>query len=230
MAKEAINDWLNGSRNYSEGVELYTKHGASAVLKDLFAKSQNSYTERKLAEELEKINISTPAPAIAAKPNPSGRKRDLLNISAFKPKEEHTFKPVDLSTAPKGLQELDALRKAKFQQAAELKSQLDNDVFKTDEERLEAIITIQDNFYGYKGIQEIWKRIDYWKKWGHFIPFGDDATEDSKQMTIDEARKRLMSVRTYESRYKKKPDKQELYNQYHAERLHLEQILMDHGK
>lgn len=229
MAVKAINDWLNGNRNYSEGVTLYSHHGKSAVLKKLFA-SQNPYTEKKLAEELDAINRAAPAPTIAAKPNRSGKKRDLFKLSNFKQKEEHAFQPVDLSNAPKGLQELDALRKAKFQQAAELKSAMDNGKFRSDAKRLEAIITIQDNFYGYKGIQQIWQRIDYWKKWGHFIPFGDEeAKESGREMTPNEARKRLMSVRTYESRYRNKPDKKELFDQYYAERLHLEQILKDHG-
>lgn len=228
MAVKAINDWLNGSRNYSDGVALYSIHGKSNVLKRLFVRSENAYNVAKLAEELEGINLTTSVPVVVSKPNPSGKKRDIFNIKSFQPKQEHTIAPVDLTTAPLELKRLDQERRLKFQQAAELKSALDNGQFRTKAERLKALIIIHENFYGNRGIQEIWRRIDYWRKHGQFVPFSDK--EVLEPIDRNKVHKRLMTVRTYETRYRNNPEKKHLFEKYRAERIELEQQLMENGK
>lgn len=229
MAIKAINSWLNGERNYTEGTRLYKQYGSSKVLANLFAQSQNVYTEKKLLQELQKLNEATepqPVPVVAAQPKL--RQKDIMRLSTFQPKkQQHTFVPVDLSNAPKALQNLDQRRRQLFQQAAEVKAALDADQFTTAEERYKAVKLIDENFYGHRGIQQIWQRIDFWQKYGRFIPF--HATKPTKPVDREALHKRLTTVRTYLSRYKKKGNA-EKYEEYLKELLDIEQKLIDNGE
>lgn len=229
MAIKAVNNWLNGAKDYTEGVKLYKQYGSSKVLLDLFTQSQNSYTEKKLLQELQTLNeYSAPITVPVAAVQPKLRKKDIMRLSTFKPKQKHTVAAVDLTNAPKALQHLDQRRRQLFQQAAEVKAALDNGQFKTPAERYEAVKLIDDNFYGYRGIQQIWQRIDYWRKFGRFIPF--QATKPTKPVNREELHKRLTTVRTYVSRYKNKPGKHQLHLQYLNEAQEIEAKLLDNGE
>jgi hypothetical protein len=228
MAIKAVNNWLNGERNYTKGAQLYKQYGSSNVLADLFAKSQNTYTERKLLEELQKLNASNaPQPVEVAAIKPKARKKDLMRLAAFKRKKPPTFTPADLTNAPKSLQNLEQRRRQLFQQAAEVKAALSAGEFKTPEERYKAVKLIDANFYGHRGIQQIWQRIDFWQQHGRFIPF--HASKPTKPVNREALHKRLTTVRTYVSRYKDKPDKYELHEKYMQELMDIEQQLMDNG-
>lgn len=227
MAIIAVNNWLNGSRDYTAGVSLYRQHGSNKVLLNLFATSQNPYTERKLVEELEAINrASAPPDELPAKKHHL-RQRDLM-LSAFRPKEEHTYPAVDLTAAPEGLKRLDRERRALFQQAAELYTLLCAGHFKTKAERFEALKTIDDNFYGPKGIQAIWKRIDFWKQYGRFVPF--TATPPKQPVSREELLRELLNVRTNVSRYRNRKDKRHLYDKWYQQQIDIEQKLLDNAK
>lgn len=229
MAIKAVNSWLNGERNYQKGVQLFKQYGSSKVLADLFASSQNTYTEKKLLQEMQKLNACNEAQAVPVAANqPKKRKKDLLRLSAFKQKQENTFQPVDLTNAPKALQNLDKRRRQLFQQAAEIKAALDAGQFTTSAERYQAVKTIDENFYGHRGIQQIWKRIDFWKNHGRFIPF--HANKPKQPVNRTDLHKRLITVRTYLSRYRDKPEKAHLFEQYTKELLDLEQKLMDNAE
>ncbi len=225
MAIIAVNDWLNGNRNYEVGVSLYKRHGTNQVFKNLFASSQNPYTVTKLAELLQEINEASAPPDTLPKGNTAKRKPTALK--AFQPKEENSFQAVDLSNAPKGLQALDKLRKQLFQQAATEKERLSAGYYRTESERFEALKVIHSNFYGFKGIQDIWKRIDYWVAHGHFIPF--TATAPIQPISRDELIEKRNNVRTYLSRYRNKPEKKALYDKYQNELLEIEQKLLDNA-
>ncbi len=225
MAIIEVNNWLNGNRNYDAGVRLYQKLGTNQVFKTLFAKSQNPYTERKLAECLQEINLATAPPDRL--PEGDTNKRRPTALQAFEVKQEHTFEVVDLSMAPAALQKLDALRKQLYQQAATEKERLSAGYYRTAEERFAALKIIDDNFYGFKGIQAIWQRIDYWKKHGQFIPF--TATPAVQPITRDELIEKRNTLRTYVSRYRHKPAKAHLFNKYQNELMSIEQKLMDNG-
>lgn len=229
MAIKAVNNWLNGAKDYTEGVSLYKQYGSSKVLLNLFTQSQNSYTEKKLLQEMQKLNEqSAPVLMPVAAVKPKLRKKDLMRLSSFKPKQQHTFTPADLTNAPKALQHLDQRRRQLFQQAAEVKAALDNGQFKTAAERYEAVKLIDENFYGFRGIQQIWQRIDYWRKHGRFVPF--QATKPTKPVNREELHKRLTTVRTYVSRYKRKPGGHELHQQYLNEANEIEAKLLDNGE
>lgn len=225
MAIIEVNNWLNGSRNYNEGVSLYAKLGTNQVFKSLFASSQNPYTERKLAECLEAINLATAPPDRL--PDGDTSKRKPTSLQAFEQKKEHTFEVVDLSGAPKPLQDLNALRKQLYQQAATEKERLSAGYYKTEKERFEALKIIDDNFYGFKGIQAIWQRIDYWKKFGEFIPF--TATKPKQPISRDELIEKRNTLRTYISKYNNKPEKAHLHTKYKNQLTNVEQKLMDNG-
>lgn len=227
MAIKAVNNWLNGNRNYTKGAQLYNQYGSSAVLKNLF-KSQNSYTEKKLLQELEQLNIAAPAVVPVATTPPKTTKRGLMNLATFKTKKQEYVPPIDLSNAPVPLQQLDKRRKELFQQAKELHSALAAGEFKTQPEAYKALVIINENFYGHRGIQQIWERIDYWHKHGTFIPF------HAKPPTIPVNRSELITkrntLRTYLSRYKNKPEKAHLYDKYLQEHQEVEQQLIDNAK
>lgn len=228
MAIKAVNDWLNGDKDYTEGARLFQQYGSSKVLANLFASSQNSYTEKKLLQEMQKLNTKAqPVTVAVADVHPKKRKKDVMRLSSFKPKTQHTFTPVDLTNAPKALQNLDQRRRQLFQQAAEVKAALDGGQFKTPQERYEAVKLIDDNFYGHRGIQQIWQRIDFWHKHGRFIPF--HATAPTKPINREELHKRLTTVRTYVSRYTKNKNAEKL-QQYQLELQDIEQKLLDNAE
>lgn len=229
MAIKAVNSWLNGAKDYTEGVRLYKQYGSSTILADLFTKSQNIYTEKKLLQELQKLNEqSAPVLTPVMEVKPKLRQKDLMRLSTFKPKQKSTFAAVDLTNAPKALQNLDQRRRQLFQQAAEVKAALDAGTFKTAAERYEAVKLIDENFYGFKGIQQIWQRIDYWKRFGRFVPF--QAKKPTKPVALEVLHKRLTTVRTYISKYKNNKSRQDLYHKYTNEALEIEQKILDNGE
>jgi hypothetical protein len=230
MAIKAINSWLNGAKDYTEGTRLYQQYGSSKVLANLFAQSQNSYTVNKLLQELQQLNEATePQPVLISSTGvKTMRQKDIMRLASFKPKkQQHTFVPVDLTNAPKALQQLDQRRRQLFQQAAEVKAALDAEQFTTHAERFKAVKLIDENFYGHRGIQQIWQRIDFWQKYGRFLPF--HATKPSKPVDREALHKRLTTVRTYLSRYKKKGNADK-YDEYLKELLDIEQKLIDNGE
>lgn len=68
----SIQNWLEGDRDYYTGVKLFETHGGSSFLLTAFNVGSNSFTSKKLLEELIKINATTEIeirPAAAAKVN-----------------------------------------------------------------------------------------------------------------------------------------------------------------
>jgi hypothetical protein len=59
IAKEKIRTWLNGNRNYADGVKLYQEYGDIHQLRELFKYSASPLTE-KLFKELVRIFQSLP--------------------------------------------------------------------------------------------------------------------------------------------------------------------------
>jgi len=83
----AIIQWLNSDRDYEAGRILYEKYGTSQAFKDLFKRYNNSYTQEKLADELQAIqNQETPP-----KPKKWGQKdtSELPDIIRFKEKHKN---------------------------------------------------------------------------------------------------------------------------------------------
>lgn len=226
MAIKAINNWLNGSRNYTEGVELYTQYGDNQVYKRLFAQSQNPFTEQKLHEFLTEINVAS-APADEL-PLGNTRKRKPTTLAAFEIKEKNEYPVIDLTTAPDGLKKLDQRRKQLFQQAITERERISSGYYRTADERLEALKIIHANFHGAQGIQAIWKRIDYWKDHGRFIPFA--AKGPDRVLSEKELLDRRNTLRTYVTRYKNKPDKKHFLEKYELELIDVEQKLMDYDE
>lgn len=63
----SIQEWLNGRREYYQGVQLYQQHGSDALLKLLFTESWSEFKQRRLVAALEKVAgdepvIISPAP------------------------------------------------------------------------------------------------------------------------------------------------------------------------
>lgn len=51
--KEALRNWLNGGRNYQDGVRLYLSYGNNQLLKDLFTKEhETDFKRQRLVKEI----------------------------------------------------------------------------------------------------------------------------------------------------------------------------------
>ena len=55
IMKEEINQWLQGSRDYHQGVALYFKYGRNPTLKKKFQRKENTMFRQKLEYELAKL-------------------------------------------------------------------------------------------------------------------------------------------------------------------------------
>ena len=177
---------------------------------------------------MQKLNTAQqPVTVSVMEAQPKKRQKDVMRLSSFKTKTSNTFGAVDLSNAPKAIQNMDQRRRQLFQQAAEVKAALDGGQFTTPAERYEAVKLIDDNFYGHRGIQQIWQRIDFWRNHGRVIPF--HTTQPKVPVDRAALQKRLTTVRTYVSKYKTKPDKQHLHEKYLQELMDIEQKLIDNA-
>ena len=52
---EDVKKWLDGERDYTEGVALFVKHGKNPSLKRFFLMKNNDYAKEKLVYELSKL-------------------------------------------------------------------------------------------------------------------------------------------------------------------------------
>jgi hypothetical protein len=68
-----VKKWLNGERNYTEGIALYSKYGKNPKLKTFFATKDNDFAVDKLAYELEKIDNELQLPTIVEKAKPNAK-------------------------------------------------------------------------------------------------------------------------------------------------------------
>jgi archaellum component FlaC len=64
-----IRQWLNSSRNYKQGVEIYLQHCKDPLLKQLFQEEHTEFKQRKLHQVMEALaKTATPAAAVITAP------------------------------------------------------------------------------------------------------------------------------------------------------------------
>lgn len=61
MAIQLISDWLNGERNYQEGLSLFERYIDNPPILLILKTGKNSFTKGKLLEELQKFEASKPS-------------------------------------------------------------------------------------------------------------------------------------------------------------------------
>jgi hypothetical protein len=146
MAIVPLTDWLEGPKDFAEGVKLYNLYGGNKFLKILFANGENAHSRQKLHEQLLELNRScNEAPLLDSTlaKAPTGKATHFLRLAV-----EHDKLPADL-------QAKNILKGELYREAGKLHSGLLD--MKTDDARREAAKTIVENF---KEIDGIWVELD----------------------------------------------------------------------
>lgn len=170
MSEEAQR-WLDGPRDYQEGVALFDRLGKARHLKRLFNRLESEFTRRKLAYELTKLAGTTPAGQ-----KQKGAGSDPVKIDQEKAKKtyfsESKFQKVDFATLPEQFNQdkVDLVRL--FNEADRLHFSLDD---MPQDERLDAIRVIENNF---QLTGAIWKKID------RFLDTGELPEEQAPEPTL----------------------------------------------
>lgn len=73
---ELIRKWLSGNRNFIVGAVLYKKFGTDEKLKKLFSGIPDAYSQKRLAEELEKL-VAKPKVVLQSKQSRQGDADDM---------------------------------------------------------------------------------------------------------------------------------------------------------
>jgi hypothetical protein len=96
-----VRDWLNGGRNYDEGVGLLLKHGTNTKLKRLYTiEGMSDFKKTRLHQELQRIYNST----------------GVKNINTFTEREQTKNADVVFSNPSKWPAQMDEVVAAMFQQ------------------------------------------------------------------------------------------------------------------
>ncbi len=205
MAIVQIQNWLDGSRDYHEGVALYETHGKNKNLKRLFSKGRSHYNANKLLAELQRLAVHSfiPSPTSDLQPVLEELNVDLnLQVepsSGGSPTRysETSYIVPDHKDLPPALQSLNIEKGKAFRKAAKLHRELDG--LTSDHERFQSATAIVDLF---DRINAIWDKIDHWLATGEILTDPNEA-----RITIPEnpgeLLKRYNNLKTYISKANK---------------------------
>jgi hypothetical protein len=170
---QSIEAWLNSGRDYQAGCHLYEQYGQDAFFKILFASRISIFNRRKLEAELEKIYEAEKA--VQQKPK------------KFKP---HLSQEKYLNL-PDQIRALNEERSVKYQEMSDLHSKL---VLLNAEERGKAAFKILELD---QRLIKIWSMLDHHAETGE-LP--DEGPPPAKTYSMQDAIKRIQSLKTYISR------------------------------
>lgn len=194
---KSIFDWLNGKRDYDEGVRLFEKHGGSKVLLPLLQQGPNSFTIPKLAEALEdlrtaeaELEISKHPHDQATSPLPQSSNSRPVSRSTLTLSEEET--PAEVVALIDERKKLYALNDAQW---IEINPKGDRDLNGM------ICLNILDRR---QRIKEISKQIDYFKKFGEVYKI-----ESPKEKAAD-VHKALANARSNLSKHRKKGNEEKI--------------------
>lgn len=200
MAIALIEDWFNTGCDFQIGVDIYLKYGSNKTLKNLFQKSENSFTRKKLREELEAILEHLKPQEIVIET----LKRNEVSADEFSINTEHKNLRYDVKDFPKDLKELDKERKRYFAKAVFLKNTLIN---KSLIDRRKALAEIKHIMRDV--IPGIYKQLDFYYESGERLSNGIKE----KESIADLVRQRN-NARTKVSRYKGENGKEHLLQKW----------------
>lgn len=189
-----IEAWLQGAREYNDGLMLYHKYGNNFNLKRVFDKGPNEYNQEKLLSELEAIKhvgeqvVNTVV--VIGVPSPS----EPVNV----PAQNDTYDRSKLLVPekPEKYHQLHNRWKAAYREASHLhQTKLGMDMHKND--RAKAVFRIMEIFE--KEITPIWDMLDFFEENGHWP---ENLNEPKEYTTPAEMLKRRNNLRTYITKFK----------------------------
>jgi hypothetical protein len=179
-------EWLNSERNFEEGVQTYSDHGANVNLKRFFTRPNTPLVYNKLVYELEQLAGVSDVPQV--------KPEDFIKHSPIvKPK-------IDRALLPQQYQALDVKKGRLYNKAQYLKAQLDNAT--TDESRKVLALDIVKTW---REIDAIWERLDYWHQHGQMMPETTPAAIDIDTATETDLIRHRNNLRSNVSKLKKRP-------------------------
>lgn len=194
-----ISEWLKSKQNYKEGVALYEQYGDNTVLLLLFKKSENAYTKKKLAEELERIIT---ADSVENSPIPPQR-APLTKVQSNKSHPTLEIRDVGIDALdcekqeyPTKIKELIEYRQTLYRERDYMKAQLGVISKKLREDYCWRIV---DNT---KKIKQTWKEFDHWKATGAFLD--RDNVETKSTLSLFEVERSIRNARSNVSKHKKR--------------------------
>jgi hypothetical protein len=198
-----IESWLNGPRNYAEGLELFRKYSNNEVLKKALSFGENSWSKSKLATELHAL-ISVPELPIITK------KAELSTpVQVNRAPEQGIAGQARNDARPQNCSDLNSViadLEKKWRKLYAEGSALNLEKFREDvpqNERMEAAFRIQEID---EECKDIWTKLDHYKAHG-FLP---EVAMKAPKVNVDdraEMIKRRNTLRTYLTRYKNNPAK-----------------------
>lgn len=100
---QAIQTWLNSSREYLAGVSLYVTYGTNNFLKKRFQSSPDAYSKQKLAEELQKlvgkVGLTIQVVEGGPKPPPTNSQEEHAKYLALLRKRDEIVRQIDRNMA-----------------------------------------------------------------------------------------------------------------------------------
>lgn len=203
-----IEEYLSGNRSFLQAVEIYAQYGENSALKTLFSLGEDSYSRKKLKEELRRIlesrKIQKQEFEVYSKPKQKGS----INVDALPPHLKTEY----YKLAPL-IREIAATNPTLVH-------------LKTDKARYESaarIIELVDQR------RAIFIRLDYFQEHGKDHPFY--ATPVPEQQTIShemsyyEAQYKLKLARSLRSKLAKNPKRIADWEKTNIEIKHLEEIV-----
>lgn len=198
-----IKNWFNTGKPYAKGVAIYEQLGGNETLKKLFAQKETAFNKRSLEAELAML---------LHRPN-----KQLLDTANFKQHTPTVHTPIDISALPEVLQKQNVRKGELYIQATRLHEQLTH--LSTDQERFDCAKKILDNF---EEIKVIWADLDYFQA-NKQLPEKYIPKTVSMDTTFTIAdMERLRNLRTYLSKHKNNPKRQQDIKHWQIEVAQLE--------
>lgn len=175
MAIASIEEWIQGTKDYTEGIALFVKYSSNTFLKRNLAKGPTVFNVPKLSLELQLLSDNCQAPVDA----PGNKKR-------FKVETKQQY-----DSLPDQVKAVKEEERAAFKEMSYLHSrltQMEQEERKAADFRILALDRI---------CRKLWAKLDYFEEHNK-LP--EDPVKEVKVTTAADALKRRNNLRTYISR------------------------------
>ena len=205
-----IQRWLNSDCPFDQGRELYLQFIHSGAVRKMLEgnAAESSFLRKKIKAALQEF-VHQAEEKISNSADFQTEPRTVPTRSAPAPVQK-----IDALNYPEELQSRIAEKKKLYQVAQEIRQRmfLEKDLHKRSE--------LFKSLYDIKvhQIDAIWRELDFFKQTGEVI------SEQHKEMSLPDIIKRRNNVRTYVSRYKLIPEKQERLKEYEKELITLNEL------
>ena len=202
-----IQEYLAGNRSYEQAVEIYNDYGSNSALKTLFSLGEDSYSRKKLKEELKQILSSRTVQKQEFETYSKPKQKGSINVDLLPPylKEEY-YKLAPI------IREIAATNPTLV-------------YLKTDKDRQVSaarIIELVDKR------RAIFTRLDYYQEHGVDHPFYAEpvaAEKPKEEISFFEAQYKLKLARSHRTKLAKNPKRIKDWEKVNIEIKHLEAIV-----